>query len=150
MSRATGRSTIRLPIELTSDQSGVVRQLTLLGKRYDVHALKRFAPAKRHEMLACFLVEIETSLLDQLVEMHDQYLTTCGAARAVPSAPAPFPVPRAKRFTCWTGCWRTTPSCVRTSIPPIPTGLPSCSSGVVTCWAIASCRDGPATVLVVN
>jgi hypothetical protein len=27
-------------------------------------------------MLACFLVEAERSLLDQLVEMHDHYLTT--------------------------------------------------------------------------
>ena len=54
----------------------MVRHLALLAKRYDVHALKRFAPAKRHAMLACFLVETERSLLDQLVEMHDQYLTT--------------------------------------------------------------------------
>src|SRR5216683_3781872 len=32
---------------------------------------------------------------------------------------------------CWTGCWRTTPSCARTSIPPIPTVLPNSSSGFV-------------------
>jgi hypothetical protein len=55
---------------------GVVRHLALLAKRYDVYALKRFAPAKRHAMFACFLVEAERNLLDHLVEMHDQYLTT--------------------------------------------------------------------------
>ena len=33
-------------------------------------------PAKRHAMLTCFLVEAERNLLDHLVEMHDQYLTT--------------------------------------------------------------------------
>jgi hypothetical protein len=53
-----------------------VRHLALLAKRYDVYALKRFAPAKRQAMLACFLVEAERNPLDQLVEMHDQYLTT--------------------------------------------------------------------------
>ena len=63
-------------IDLGMINPDVVRHLALLGKRYDVHALKRFAPAKRHAMLACFLVEAERSLLDQLVEMHDQYLTT--------------------------------------------------------------------------
>jgi TnpA family transposase len=63
-------------IDLGMINPGVVRHLALLAKRYDVHALKRFAPAKRHAMLACFLVEAERSLLDHLVEMHDQYLTT--------------------------------------------------------------------------
>jgi len=63
-------------IDLGTINPGVVRHLALLAKRYDAHALKRFAPAKRHAMLACFLVEAERSLLDHLVEMHDQYLTT--------------------------------------------------------------------------
>ena len=63
-------------IDLGMIDPGVVRHLALLAKRYDVHALKRFAPAKRHAMLACFLVEAKRNLLDQLVEMHDQYLTT--------------------------------------------------------------------------
>jgi TnpA family transposase len=63
-------------IDLGMINRGLVRHLALLAKRYDVHALKRFAPAKRHAMLACFLLEAERSLLDHLVEMHDQYLTT--------------------------------------------------------------------------
>jgi TnpA family transposase len=63
-------------IDLGMINPGLVRHLALLTKRYDVHALKRFAPAKRHAILACFLVEAERNLLDQLVEMHDQYLTT--------------------------------------------------------------------------
>jgi hypothetical protein len=62
-------------IDLGMINPEVVRHLALLAKRYDVHALKRFAPAKRHAMLACFLVETERSLLDHLVDMHDQYLT---------------------------------------------------------------------------
>jgi len=65
-------------IDLGMINPAVVRHLALLAKRYDVHALKRFAPAKRHAMLACFLLEAERSLLDHLVEMHDQYLTTMG------------------------------------------------------------------------
>jgi TnpA family transposase len=63
-------------IDLGMINPGAVRHLALLAKRYDVYALKRFAPAKRYAMLACFLVEAERSLLDHLVEMHDQYLTT--------------------------------------------------------------------------
>jgi len=63
-------------IDLGMINPGLMRHLALLAKRYDVHALKRFAPDKRHAMLACFLVEAERSLLDHLVEMHDQYLTT--------------------------------------------------------------------------
>jgi hypothetical protein len=57
------------------------------------------------------------------------------------SPPAPFLVRRAKRFTCWMVFWKTTPSCARASIPPIPTALPNNYSDFVTCWAIASCRD---------
>jgi hypothetical protein len=63
-------------IDLAPISPSLVRHLALLAKRYDVYALKRFASAKRHAMLACFLVETERNLLDQLVEMHDQYLTT--------------------------------------------------------------------------
>jgi hypothetical protein len=63
-------------IDLASISPSLVRHLALLAKRNDVYALKRFAPAKRHAMLACFLVEAQRNLLDQLVEMHDQYLTT--------------------------------------------------------------------------
>jgi hypothetical protein len=63
-------------IDLGMMNPDLVRHLALLTKRYDVHALKRFAPVKRHAMLACFLVEAERSLLDHLVEMHDQYMTT--------------------------------------------------------------------------
>ena len=45
--------------------------MALASKCFDVQALKCFASAKRHAMLACFLVKAERNLLDQLVEMHD-------------------------------------------------------------------------------
>jgi len=58
---------------------GLGAQLTAyladLGACYDARDLRRFAPAKRHTLLASYLVERYRWLLDQLVEMHAQYLT---------------------------------------------------------------------------
>ena len=51
----------------------MVDYLAQLAKRYDAQALKRFAPAKRYALAACFLAETRKTLLDHLV-MHDQYL----------------------------------------------------------------------------
>lgn len=69
-------------IDLGTISPEVVRHLALLTKRYDAQALKRFAAAKRHAMLACFLVETEKTVLDHLVEMHDQYsVAMCRRAR---------------------------------------------------------------------
>ncbi len=44
-------------------------------KRYDAWSLKRFAAAKRHALLACFLSEAQKTILDHLVEMNAQFLT---------------------------------------------------------------------------
>ncbi|MEY4583476.1 MAG: hypothetical protein RL701_8179 [Pseudomonadota bacterium] len=46
-----------------------------LVQRYDASHLRRFAVPKARAMLACFLVEREKSLLDDLVTMHHAYLT---------------------------------------------------------------------------
>jgi len=75
--------------ELVADQINLgginpelVRHLSSLAKRYDAQALKRFAPEKRSALLACFLAEAEKTLLDHVVEMNDQFLTTmCRHAR---------------------------------------------------------------------
>jgi TnpA family transposase len=53
----------------------VVRQLGQLGRRYDAGDLRRFAKPKRAALVACYLVEARKTLLDQIVEMNDLFLT---------------------------------------------------------------------------
>ena len=53
----------------------VIRQLGQLGRRYDAGDLRRFAKPKRDALVACYLIEARKTLLDQLVEMNDQFLT---------------------------------------------------------------------------
>lgn len=45
-----------------------------LVRRYDVAHLRRFAVPKSRAMVACFLIEREKALLDELVTMHHSYL----------------------------------------------------------------------------
>ena len=54
----------------------VVRQLGELGRRYDAGDLRRFAKPKRDALVACYLVEARKGLLDRVVELHDQFMTT--------------------------------------------------------------------------
>jgi len=65
------------------DFSGVdpetVARLASFTRRYDVDDLRRFAPAKRYALVACFLVEAQKTILDHVVEMHRVYMT--GMAR---------------------------------------------------------------------
>jgi Domain of unknown function (DUF4158) len=63
-------------INLDGIPSAQVHHLAQLANRYDARALKRFAPVKRHAMVACFLVEIQKTILDHVVAMHDQLVTT--------------------------------------------------------------------------
>jgi TnpA family transposase len=63
-------------IDLSRHNPALIQHLALVAKRYDVQALRRFAAAKRHALLACFLVEAEKTLLDQVIALHDQFLTT--------------------------------------------------------------------------
>jgi Domain of unknown function (DUF4158) len=61
-------------ITLGGVDSRMVDYLAQLAKRYDAQALKRFAPVKRYALVACFWSRHEKTLLDHVVEMHDQYL----------------------------------------------------------------------------
>jgi hypothetical protein len=61
--------------DLSGTPPAVIEHLAQLTRRYDVQALKRFAPETRTAMLVCFLVEAHKSLLDHLVAMHEQYIT---------------------------------------------------------------------------
>jgi hypothetical protein len=63
-------------IDLTGVATAQVLHLAKLAGRYDARALKRFAPAKCCAMVACFLVETQKSLLDHIVAMHDQFVTS--------------------------------------------------------------------------
>jgi Domain of unknown function (DUF4158) len=53
----------------------MIRYFAEVTKRYDVRALRRFPPAKRYALTACFLVEVHKTILDHIVALHDQLLT---------------------------------------------------------------------------
>ena len=53
----------------------IVHQLGQLGRRYDAGDLRRFVKPKRDALVACYLVEARKTLLDQIVEMNDLFLT---------------------------------------------------------------------------
>ena len=61
--------------ELDELDPKIVRQLGELGRRYDAGDLRRFAKPKRVALVACYLVEARKTLLDQIVEMNDLFLT---------------------------------------------------------------------------
>jgi len=61
--------------DLSGTPPAVIEHLAQLTRRYDVQAVKRFAPETRTAMLVCFLVEAHKSLLDHLITMHEQYVT---------------------------------------------------------------------------
>jgi hypothetical protein len=59
-------------VDLDAVDPKIIRQL---GRRYDAGDLRRFAKPKRDALVACYLIEARKTLLDQLVEMNDQFLT---------------------------------------------------------------------------
>lgn len=61
--------------ELDELDPKIVRQLGALGRRYDAGDLRRFARPKRAALVACYLAEARKTLLDQIVEMNDLFLT---------------------------------------------------------------------------
>lgn len=61
--------------ELDDLDPKIVRQLGELGRRYDAGDLRRFAKPKRAALVACYLVEARKTLLDQIIEMNDLFLT---------------------------------------------------------------------------
>jgi TnpA family transposase len=62
-------------MDLSSISTPMMRYWADLTKRYDVRALRRFAPAKRYALMACFLVEVHKTILDHIIALHDQLLT---------------------------------------------------------------------------
>jgi hypothetical protein len=62
-------------IDLSSLSLPLIRYFADLTQRYDVRALRRFPPAKRYTLTACFLVEVHKTILDHIVALHDQLLT---------------------------------------------------------------------------
>jgi len=62
-------------VDLAVTTPQLLQHLAQLGRRYDAQALKRFAAPKRQALVAAFLVETRKTLLDQVVTMHDQYMT---------------------------------------------------------------------------
>jgi TnpA family transposase len=71
----TARSIGSHRVEAAAVEPDVIRHLALVARKYDVDDLKRMGRDKRHAMLACFLAETRKTLLDQVVAMHDQYIT---------------------------------------------------------------------------
>jgi TnpA family transposase len=57
-------------LDLSVISPAMVEHLAQMVKRYDAQAPKRYA------LVACFLAEIEKTLLDHVVEMNDQFLIT--------------------------------------------------------------------------
>jgi TnpA family transposase len=71
-------------LDLSDIRSGIIEHLARLTRRYDVRALRRFPAPRRYALVLCFLVEVEKTLLDYVVAMHDQLLTIkCREARHV-------------------------------------------------------------------
>lgn len=53
----------------------LLNYLYRLTRRYSAHDIKRFNDHKRYALMVCFLLESRKYLLDNLVKMHDQYIT---------------------------------------------------------------------------
>jgi len=69
-------------LDLSNIKTDVIIQFYSLVAAYDVYRLKRFGENKRYSMVACFLSESARIILDYIVEMNDQYLTSmCRRAR---------------------------------------------------------------------
>ena len=62
-------------IDLGGVSPPMVRYLADLEKRHDAHTFRRFPPEKRYALTACFLVEIQKTILDHIMALHDQLLS---------------------------------------------------------------------------
>lgn len=62
-------------VDFTGFDGETIGELADMVRRYDVDDLKRFGPAKRYALIACFLAEAQKTTLDHLVEMHRAFLT---------------------------------------------------------------------------
>lgn len=79
-----GRDLGLAQLDLRDRRPGIIEHLARLTRRYDVSALRRFPAPRRYALGLCCLVEVEKTLLDYVVAMHDQLLTIkCREARHV-------------------------------------------------------------------
>lgn len=62
-------------IDVEGIRGELVQHLAEFVDRYDVRDLRRFSAAKRHAMVACFLLEAHRTILDHIVDMHRQFVT---------------------------------------------------------------------------
>ncbi len=62
-------------IDLTEIKGDIVFQFYQLVNAYDVWMLRRFSDSKRYALVACFLSETLKIVLDNIVDMNDQYIT---------------------------------------------------------------------------
>jgi hypothetical protein len=91
-------------IDLDGFSPQLINHLAQMARKYDVQALKRFAPSGRYAMVACLMVDAHKTILDHVVTMHDQFLTGfAGAATPLKSVSASFDAVPSR---AWTPCWR--------------------------------------------
>ncbi len=77
LERAEHLRSLNLPaLDFGGVQAEVLAKLAELARRYDVKEIRRFAPAKRYAMVACFLAETQKVILDHVIEMHRTYMLT--------------------------------------------------------------------------
>jgi TnpA family transposase len=62
-------------IDLGGVSSPMIGYLADLAKRHDAHTFRRFPQEKRYALTACFLVEIQKTILDHIMALHDQLLS---------------------------------------------------------------------------
>lgn len=62
-------------LDLGSVSPPMIRYLADLAKRHDAHTFRRFPAAKRYALTACVLVEIQKTILDHIMALHDQLLS---------------------------------------------------------------------------
>ena len=62
-------------IELGGVSPPMIRYLADLAQRHDAHTFRRVPPEKRYALTACFLVEIQKTILDHSMALHDQLLS---------------------------------------------------------------------------
>lgn len=55
--------------------SPLLRRLATAAKTYEAWQIRRFDEDKRYSLAVCFLYETKKTILDNLVEMHSQFLT---------------------------------------------------------------------------
>ena len=63
------------PLQHASVSSELLQRLSAAVQTYDAQQLQAFAPDKRHALAAAFLFDARKRLLDDLVEMHAQFMT---------------------------------------------------------------------------